>query len=85
MPSVQNFYLRNQVRFPLRHMEKMIYDQEKKTRVFQSQVGCMTHPMLEKHMKNIEQVIKMFSSPFQDKTMKSIKYQLQKNMYRFYH
>ena len=61
----------------------MIYDQDKKTRVYQFQVGYMTHPMLEKHGTHIEQVVKMFLSKFQIKEVKAINELLTKNIYPF--
>ena len=45
----KKFILENQDRLPFNHM-KNVYNQDKKTSVYQFQVGYMTHTM----MKNIE-------------------------------
>ena len=55
-----------------------IYILWKGTSVFQFKVVYTTHPILEVHMTHREQVIKMFSFAFKDKTMKAIKDMLQK-------
>ena len=45
----------------------------------------MKYSILEKHKTHREQDINMFSSAFQEKKMKDIKYILQKNMYYLSH
>ena len=63
--------------------KRKIYD--KNTSIFRFQVGYTRYPMLEKHKTHREQDINMFSSAFQEKKMKDIKYILQKNMYYLSH
>ena len=53
----------------------------KKISIFQFQFVCMKDLMLEKHKTHGEQVINMFQSTFEEKSLKDIKDLLHKNMY----
>ena len=60
--SIKMFILENKYMFPLMHTKKIIYDQDKKTSVYQFQVGFVTHPIL-KNVRHIENKSSRFFHP----------------------